>query len=461
MKLRSEDDARFAGWLEKKTDKYTAPNIQNEILKIMATSVLHRVMNSIHAAPFFSIMIDETTDISNGEQVVVCLRWVDSLLHAHEEFIGLYEVESTQSTALVTIIKDILVRLNISINKLRGQCYDGAAAMCGSKRGVATIIQQEEPRAVYTHCYGHALNLAACGDAVKKCELMKNTLDTSYELIKLIKKSPRRDAVFQRIKDQLPEDTMGIRVLCPTRWTVSAQALQSIIANYNALQMLWEESLTFVKDTEMKSRIQGVSSCMETFDYFFGASLGELLLRHSDNLSKTLQSTTMSAAEGQKLAKMTVSTLQSIRSDEKFDLFWNLTQKRASELDVNEPTLPRKRKRPKRYDSGTSTGDFPSTVENHYKKIYFEALDLIINGIKDHFDQAGYRVYSNIEELLVKATKKSQFEEEFQDFYKEDFDAKELKMQLNIVASNFPADCEVSLESFIAYLRELSEFQKP
>jgi len=175
------------------------------------------------------------------------------------------------------------------------------------------------------------------------------------------------------------------------RWTVRALALQSIIANYEALQALWEESLTFVKDTEMKSRIQGVASCMESFDYFFGISLGELLLRHSDNLSKTLQSSSMSAAEGQKIAEMTVITLQSIRSDEQFLLFWDLTKKKATELDINDPKLPRRRKQPRRYDHGSSVGDFPSSVDDYYKRIYFEALNVIINGIKNRFNQPGYK----------------------------------------------------------------------
>ena len=140
-------------------------------------------MDSIHSAPFLSIMIDETTDVSNKEQVVVCLRWVDTLLQAHEEFIGVQDVESTAASILVAVIHDVLIRLNVSVSTLRGQCYDGASAMSGSRRGVAALIQREEPRAVYTHCYGHALNLA-CGDAIKNCELMKNALDTSYELIK-------------------------------------------------------------------------------------------------------------------------------------------------------------------------------------------------------------------------------------------------------------------------------------
>ena len=88
---------------------------------------------------------------------------------------------------LVAVIHDVLQRLNVSVSKLRGQCYDGVSAMSGSRGGVATKLQQEEPRAVYTHCYGHALNLA-CGDTIKKSKVMRDALDTAYEIVKLVKK---------------------------------------------------------------------------------------------------------------------------------------------------------------------------------------------------------------------------------------------------------------------------------
>ena len=74
LKLRGEDDARIATWLEKKTDKYTAPDMQNEILKVMALEVLRQVVSSLHMAIFLTIMVDETTDMPNKEQVVICFR---------------------------------------------------------------------------------------------------------------------------------------------------------------------------------------------------------------------------------------------------------------------------------------------------------------------------------------------------------------------------------------------------
>ena len=73
--------------------------------------------------------------------------------------------------------------------------------------------------------------------------------------------------------------------------SVHAQALKSIIDNYEVLQKIWDKCLDFVKETEMRSRIQGVSACINSFDFYFGLLLGELLLNHSDNLNKTLQTT--------------------------------------------------------------------------------------------------------------------------------------------------------------------------
>ena len=59
-----------------------------------------------------------------------------------------------------------------------------------------------EPRAVFTHCYGHALNLGV-SDTVKKSIIMKDCLDTCYELVKLIKFSPKREAILTHLKEEI------------------------------------------------------------------------------------------------------------------------------------------------------------------------------------------------------------------------------------------------------------------
>ena len=91
---------------------------------------------------------------------------------------------------------------------------------------------------MYIHCYGHALNLAIA-DSIKQSKVMKDALDTALIISQLLKYSPKRDTHFETIKKELAPDTPGgVRVLCPTRWTVHAQSLESIIKNYTVLQEL-------------------------------------------------------------------------------------------------------------------------------------------------------------------------------------------------------------------------------
>ena len=96
-------------------------------------------------------MADETIDTANKEQVVTVLRWVGSSgLSINEEFIELYAVDGIQALMLKEGIKDILTHLNLSVRKIRGQCYDGAATMAGCRNGLAKLMKDDEPRASYT-----------------------------------------------------------------------------------------------------------------------------------------------------------------------------------------------------------------------------------------------------------------------------------------------------------------------
>ncbi len=95
--------------------------------------------------------------------------------------------------------------------------------MSGKNAGVVAKVLKEEPKALYTRCYGHSPSLA-CGDAIKHSKIMKDSLDTTHEITKLIKKSPRRVTLFEKLKSELAPDTPGVRVLCPTGWKVRADS---------------------------------------------------------------------------------------------------------------------------------------------------------------------------------------------------------------------------------------------
>ena len=88
------------------------------------------------------------------------------------------------------------------------------------------------------------------------------------------------------------------------------EALSGLLANHQVLISLWEEAKAVVQDTEVIARISGVSYCMEKFHFVFGVELRKMILGHTDNLSKSLQVKTCSAAEGQEQAKLIISSIK-------------------------------------------------------------------------------------------------------------------------------------------------------
>ena len=223
--------------------------------------------------------------------------------------------------------------------------------MTGVRSGVATIIKRENPKCLLTHCYCHALNLAV-GDTVKSVPLLKETLEDAYELTKLVKYSPKRQAALKNKQEELKianlnlpvnanstEGFYRLRLLCPTRWSVRANALHSISEKYKPIiEMLpWCNEPQNTPDPDIRARAGGIERKMNTFKFVYGMHLSMLVLNLSDNLSTTLQSPNISAADAQKTAHLVVETLQKLRSNEHAQCLLDRIRKGADRLGVDEP----------------------------------------------------------------------------------------------------------------------------
>ena len=120
-------------------------------------------------------------------------------------------------------------------------------------------------------------------------------------------------------------------------------------------------------------------------------------------------------------------------SNEQFILFWKIVQEKAYELDISEPRLPRPRKIPNRFETDEESVHFPATVEAYYNGIYFEVLKLAVSTITDRFNQTGYCMYRNVEDILIKALLGEDFSNDFESvtkFYHDDLDPHRLSPQL-------------------------------
>jgi len=76
--------------------QYTSPSIQNEFVDICSKIIKKKIVDNINNSKYFAVLADETTDISNVEQMSLCLRYIDLINNVIREdfleFIPVYDM---------------------------------------------------------------------------------------------------------------------------------------------------------------------------------------------------------------------------------------------------------------------------------------------------------------------------------------------------------------------------------
>ena len=108
------------------------------------------------ASPYFAIQCDETTDVAQLSQLLVCVRYVGST--SIEE-----EMRFCRPLKTTTKAEDVFQVVSLFFDDkwlLVDVCMDGAPTMLGSQSGFIARIKQKSPNAVGTHCVVHRETLA-------------------------------------------------------------------------------------------------------------------------------------------------------------------------------------------------------------------------------------------------------------------------------------------------------------
>ena len=112
-------------------------------------------------------------------------------------------------------------------------------------------------------------------------------------------------------------------------------------------------------------------------------------------------------------------------------------------------------------ETGSAEGHFHASIEDHYQQIYYEALDLVITSINARFDQSGYQVYRNVQDLLLKACSGRAYDTELEyvcTFYKDDVNMLQLQTQLPLLKPLFDKEeTKMTISEITQQLAGLSE----
>lgn len=407
VKMRSADVPDMESWLTRKSP-YTHHSIQDEMLKLYGDAILRRILASVHKSHSFAVIVDGTQDINRTEQESICIRYVDEDLQPHEEFVGFYAVEGTKGSMLAACIKDCLIRLQLSLENLRGQTYDGASNMSGQYNGCQAIIAREQPLAAYVHCSAHCTNLVASAVCLSSA-MVRDSVQLVNDFGVLCNSSGNFKSVFRRIASTYsdsdePSEQIGpvrnIKPLCPTRWLVRMPAINATLQQYKLILQTLEEAQQTCS-SEVSVRAVGLQRRFQNPSTVMCLTMAQHVVDPLESLNRSLQSAKMTVAGMLESAKTVRSQLQCLREDSKYDKMFKEAEQMIESLDLKDLSIPRTKKPPARV-CGLAEAFHTQSVPRYFKIEYLKLVDVAIQQLSDRIiDCPGLLRYCELEAMLL------------------------------------------------------------
>ena len=208
---------------------YRSKTIQNQIINTVGNHIISKIAREVNESKMFSVMADESADISNKENLALVIRFIDSEQNVREEFVGLRECgEDLSGESIKNVIITSINDMGLSMDCCRGQAYDGAGSMAGKYVGASTLIQNQFNKAIYIHCMNHRLNLCVANTC--SLQLVKNMMSTVRKLSEFFDNSPKRQhRLSSKVPELLPRANHTTLVnVCRTRWIERIDGLDRI-----------------------------------------------------------------------------------------------------------------------------------------------------------------------------------------------------------------------------------------
>ena len=96
---------------------------------MLEQQVFSGILNGCRHAKYYSVMIDERTDITNHEQVSLVIRYVNEKFNVYERFVGFERISSMTGEASFEGLVQWLCKLDLKLENMVDQCYDSASCM--------------------------------------------------------------------------------------------------------------------------------------------------------------------------------------------------------------------------------------------------------------------------------------------------------------------------------------------
>uniref|UniRef100_H2XRJ7 Zinc finger MYM-type protein 1-like n=1 Tax=Ciona intestinalis TaxID=7719 RepID=H2XRJ7_CIOIN len=403
MGLLAKYNLDISRWLNQSSFTWLSHGTTNEILDTLGSSVLNEIVNPIKKAKYFSIIADETTDLSVSTQLSLCIRFVNCDFTVNEHLVDLAVCPSTTAESLHQLLTKAVISLGLDLSDCRGQGYDGAATMSGMVSGVQARFKQTYPAMLFVHCIGHQLNLAV-QDSLKYLRQGTHALSILENTVNFINASPKRLNNFREFKASSDATSTSLRPLCPTRWVMRLPAIDAFLKQFSVV-LDWLETISSDTTIDPVTRNKASSHLMslEKFEVYFMLRIFQKLLTIINPIHVAIQKRGISIGQVRSLIEQLLSTLfASVEDRQQAIDFFLVCERSAAQMGVQTPVLPRgvgrrtARIQATNHDDGTG-GSIIELYSTLHCNIFQKAAAAIIS----RYCMPDLAVVSYIEEVLL------------------------------------------------------------
>eukprot|EP00731_Ephydatia_muelleri_P030129 Em0021g652a len=207
---------------------YTSKRIVAELLQCLSSVIESEKLDNLKCSPFFSLMTDESTDISVLKQLVIVAKYILPSGKIETSFLHIGDIADGTAETIEGAIVAFMETNGLDINKLRSFGSDGCAVMVGRVSGVASRLKVRQPRLVSVHCINHRLALAAA-HAADNIPYLKRFKETVQSLFLFYHNSAVRMAGLHAIQEILNDPIIKLKQAKHVRWLSYDAAIGSVL----------------------------------------------------------------------------------------------------------------------------------------------------------------------------------------------------------------------------------------
>lgn len=375
---------------------YLSHQIQNEMIEVIGSAIHAEIVRRIKAATIFSVMMDETTDISNKEQVAIAVRYVYEG-KIEERF---YDCTATTDTTGAALTDHLIGSLNadsITLQEAVSQSYDGASNMSGAYRGVQARIKEKFPHVKYVYCYAHNLNRLLV-NVCNGVQVARDFFGLVEQMYATIEGSAQRHEAFMACQrknrpDSTPRKLAG---LSDTRWNCRAVSL-SVLLEPGILLSVMEtlgDIAASASDGRARAAALGLSKCID-FKFILPLVVFGDIFHRMDVVSTALQGRDLDLMRALEMIDSLIDVMSEKRTDRMWEAYVSRAEALANEVGVDPELPPQRRRRVSvRVDDNPGNEEFLTPLQSLKTAFFFTTLDRICHDLRERFPREVFENFS-------------------------------------------------------------------